>query len=166
MVAVLHKVPERWLTPFRQLIALWNRLSEPLVNIEEPEDRNKSRLMASLSLALGLVLVPVIIFWTTSSPSSESEVLASVVVLFSLILVQYISGRLGHYKFGCALSVVIGTAVVVYFASRDSDPSSRLNLIDYLAVILLYTSLFLSMPMLVVFFAAEVGVIFSFTCLL
>ncbi|MBI5841870.1 MAG: diguanylate cyclase [Chloroflexi bacterium] len=136
--------------------AIWRRLTEPAVSIQQPAQRRRARLLASLLLVLvplGLVVL-VVAAWRIGPLAGQSYppvFFALVLTSIALLAGAYALCHAGHYTLAAALTVgVTSAATFVVVLILPSVPLT----VAFMSLGMLTSSLFLSRRVTVLVFAA------------
>ncbi|MCC7449951.1 MAG: PAS domain S-box protein [Anaerolineae bacterium] len=134
-------------------IGWWNRLIEPLPLVQNSDTRQKSQLLASVLLMLLLVILVLYLSRLPLHQTLDLEVVSRL-VLVVFILISYRFSRRGYYKVICLSAAVVGSLALFGLASVQGAPAG-LHILNYLIVVIIFVSLFLSARLTLAIFAAQ-----------
>lgn len=129
---------------FSWISTFWGKITEPHPSIQNPEQREQSKLLASLLLAINLVLLVFIARYLLDE-NQEAVPLRILTVLFSMGVV-FFAYRLcywGRYKLANLLVALFGSAVILVVMMLVGGLTG-LRSGFYLIIITLFASMFLS----------------------
>ncbi len=139
--------------PIHQATRLWKRLVAPITPIQDTEQLRKSQALTSVLLAVWLVSLVLSIVGYSIHPVWNLET-ATRVVLGLVILINYGLSRRNHYKLVSLLSAVAGS-IMLFGLAFVQQGHTGLRTLDYLIVIIVFSSLFLSVRLTLIIFVAQ-----------
>ena len=132
------------------MVAQWQRLTAPHENVTDSRQRRQSELLASLMLATMIVSLLSSPLVTILNPGARW---AQVQLVFGLIdallaYVAYRMARLGDYHFASILISVFGSMMIA-LSAFISGGDAGLHLLYYLVIVILFTSMFLPVKIVI-----------------
>jgi PAS domain S-box-containing protein len=137
----------------RSFSAVWDRLTRPVVPIQDIERHRQSQLLASLLLAVGLAMSIALPFRFLAPGNANWFSLRALVGLNSVLLLLYAywQSRRGKFETAGMLAVVYGSAAIFVTALVIGDSTGVTSLYFLILVILFCTLFFSTRVALVVF---------------
>lgn len=150
----------------KQLQALWDRWTSPQQHVTDAVQRDQSKLLASLllgTMCIGLIimLVPALVY---PGASWIIVYVSNGLVDLALLYGMYRISRRGHYRTAVHLVAWFGTISILLGAVLLGGELG-LHVLYYQAVVLVFTSLFLTLRFWVLYFGLQVAVLLLFTLL-
>lgn len=150
----MHSLPRH---PYLQrLMIVWNRLTEPLLRIDDPIHYQRSRLLASLLLValilLLTTLIGVFVFFgpeVWASPSFRTGA-----ACLPLVGISYVLSRYGRFQLALALMIAQGF-INTYLLAITLNSRDSLGALYFLTPIILFASPFVSVTWTLVMFGIQ-----------
>lgn len=139
----------------------WERLTQPAPSITDPERRRAARFAASVTLSFAMIvilLLPLIILSSIFLVNiQENWGIRLSITAFSIILLLagYALSRRGLYRLAHILIITLSTAAILLTNLVVSSP--ELIILEYLAVPILYASLFYRLRELLVLLVTQMA---------
>jgi PAS domain S-box-containing protein len=132
-----------------------HRLTEPVVSVQNLENRRQSRLLASLLLALMALTLVVVIFnhvYFWSVPILEDSLFLLGVGFVLFLLVPYQLSRHGRYPLACVLTII---AFSLGIFATSAGEFAEVHFLYNLLLVILIASTFLSIRSMLLVIAAN-----------
>jgi PAS domain S-box-containing protein/putative nucleotidyltransferase with HDIG domain len=142
--------PGRWSAVLRRLL---RRFVTPAPQVIEPDQRRQAQLLAALlAVIIPLAVVSeMLTIWTLGNGYTGYRTTLGATLLLTL---AYVLSRTRHYTWGALLA--IGTTSGAVFSGALAEPTAISDgFLDYLVIPLLLGSVFLSLPQLLLWYAAN-----------
>ncbi len=147
-----------------QLITIWRKLTNPVIVINDIEQYQQARLLASLSLSVVIVSVIGIFFTIPSYTPEQIKLIIPVIGGLLLFLIPYHQSRRGKVKFSSILLAFIAT-VLIHGAAVSIGGVVGRDILHYYILVTIFTSVFLERYYTVLFLISVVLLIFIFVVL-
>lgn len=125
--SILDKDIRTWMRLFvrRHIQKLWifvQKLIEPHPNINDPEDRYRSRLLNTLMVLYIPMAALVIIFRIFVLPGDITSTIVIVLCGIPVVGIIYGVGRMGRYRMSIYAAVILGYGIIYFNAVNSSPP--------------------------------------------
>lgn len=128
--------------------AVWQRLTDPSVKLQEPERRRRARLLSSLLvIVIPLIIVAafgsVVLIDPTGDPLA-SPILYTAVAAAAVLSIAYALSRSPNYAAGAVITVIAFSAAAFAVILTDPTRAGVKDMIAYLSTAMLLGSILLS----------------------
>ena len=121
---------QRWYSPivafFRPIHRVWKHIVQPHPFLQDPQNQWKARLLAALSLLLGISALSGLLYNTianrTAGDSQKIQVLMIAIAVVSAI--TYTVSRTRYYRAGITI-IIASLSLLTYAGALIGDPSAR-----------------------------------------
>lgn len=124
---------------------LWHRLIIPHPSVIDSEKKRKSSIFAGISLCVSLIVILINIIRYIFVPDIESStprlIISAGTVLMMLMFYYY--ARRGYYAILSIIFAITGS-LLIFITFFSVHPANPLQILDYLIIITLYVSVFVS----------------------
>lgn len=141
----------------------WQAVTRPSPLMQSIEGRQLSRLLAVWLLLFWCLIILLFFLRTPVGVGSEAEIIVRG-ILSIIILVAYFLNRKGHYKIALNLAIVSSSLLVILLATLEGGQDG-MQVLNYLSVILLFSSLFFAPGAIFIIFIGHLLGISLFTLL-
>ncbi len=143
-----------------RLSAIWLKLIEPQDSVEDLDERREARLMTALLLGAGLLVGLSIIISLLTGPFGRRSFSDGSVRLVSLglLIIAYVYSRRGFHRQIAIGATVLASLTVVGYATSVGGSEGQATL-SFLIAPLLFSSLFLPMPVSLLIFVLNLLVV-------
>lgn len=128
---------------------LWDRLTAPLVNIEDEERRRRVTLLASLALVVMAASELGVVALVLSIPDVGSGTVLTLALSVCLYLVPYFAFRYDRFRLAVGFAMLLASSIVVYGSTQIGGFEGAYSLV-LLSNISLFAAAFLSLRAAVV----------------
>lgn len=142
---------------------LWHTMTMPSALMQSIESRQLSRLLSVWLLLFWFLIILLFFLRTPVGVESKPEIIVRG-VLSIIILVAYFLNRNGHYKIALNLAVTSSSLLIILLSTVEGGQDG-LQILNYLTVILLFSSLFFAPRAIFVIFLGQLAGISLFTVL-
>lgn len=141
----------------------WQAITMPSSLMQSIEGRQLSRLLAAWLLLFWFLIILLFFLRTPVGVGSEAEIIVRG-VLSIIILIAYFLNRKGHYKAALSLAVVSSSLLIILLSAVEGGQDG-MQVLNYLTVILLFSSLFFAPRAIFIIFIGHLLGISLFTLL-
>ncbi|MBZ0290502.1 MAG: PAS domain S-box protein, partial [Anaerolineae bacterium] len=136
----------------------WNRLTEPVHSVQDPDQRRRARLLASLFLIAALSILIIDFLLIAAEPNKPESATQFVVAAISggMLLLTYAISRLGRYRLACIVLVIFGMGAT-FTPTLLVGGRAGVRDLYYLVSMVLFGGLFLSLRLTFVIFVVQIA---------
>ncbi len=139
----------------KQSPGLLLRLVTPIDSVQEPNRRRLSALLVSIMIFMILLEVLLYVVRMAAGVETWSATVTRIIVGVAL-LISYLLSRQGYYQIASILVSVTGT-LMLYVLAFSVGSETGLQILNYLAVMVVFSALFLSLKLIVGVFVLQVA---------
>lgn len=147
----------------KRLMNGWDRLTEPLDSVQDARRRSQSKLLASLLAGAFVVAVPISLMPILLQPAEHWAHLHTLNGLLNMVILLF-TYRLslhGHYRLAVQVMAVLGTLTIGGMAVLVGG-AMGMRMLYYMALIIIFTNMFLSARTTLLFAGLQLGFILLF----
>ena len=139
----------------KSILDFLRRLITPVDSVQEPARRRLSTLLASIMIFM--ILPEIVLYIVRMAAEVETwSALMTRIFMLGALFVSYLLSRRGHYQLASILVSIIGT-LMLYILAFSVGSEVGLQILNYLAIMIVFSALFLSLKVIVGVFLLQMA---------